>query len=66
MSVRVKAVTERIHPIGEAAKIVSLSRRTIYREMNEGRFPRPVQLSARRVGWRETELMAWLESRKSA
>lgn len=59
-------MTERIHPIGEASKIVSLSRRTIYREMNEGRFPRPVQLSARRVGWRDTDLQAWLDQRRTA
>ena len=59
-------MTERIHPIGEASKITGLSRRTIYREINAGRFPRPVQLSARRVGWRDTELQVWLETRKSA
>ena len=59
-------MTDKIHPISEASKITGLSRRTIYREINAGRFPRPVQLSSRRVGWRETELQAWLDARKTA
>lgn len=59
-------LSDTIHPIASTTKITGLSKRTIYREMKEGRFPRPVQLSIRRVGWRESELNAWVEARKSA
>jgi prophage regulatory protein len=39
-----------------------LSRSTIYLRVSEGRFPRPVSLGARAVGWLESDLEAWLSS----
>jgi prophage regulatory protein len=39
-----------------------LSRSTIYLRVSEGRFPPPVALGARAVGWLESELEAWLSS----
>ncbi len=42
-----------------------LSRSTIYLMMAKGSFPRPIPLGARAVGWVETEIDAWLESRKA-
>jgi prophage regulatory protein len=59
-------VTERILPIAEVVKIVGLSRRSVYRELKAGLFPRPVQLSARRVGWKESAVQAWVEARSAA
>jgi prophage regulatory protein len=61
-----RSVTERILPIAETAKIAGLSRRTVYREVKAERFPKPVQLSIRRVGWRESEVDAWIKARRSA
>lgn len=48
-----------------------LSRSTIYVRIAQGRFPRPVSLSARAVGWVEVEIDGWVraridESRKAA
>ncbi len=40
-----------------------LSRSTIYAMMAEGRFPKPVRLGKRAVGWTESALAEWLESR---
>ena len=40
-----------------------LGRSTIYRWSAEGRFPAPVRLSARAVGWVESEVEAWLRER---
>jgi prophage regulatory protein len=40
-----------------------LSRSTIYLRIQEGTFPRPVNLGARAVGWLENEIDAWLNSR---
>jgi prophage regulatory protein len=37
-----------------------LSRSTVYLRVNEGRFPRPVSLGARAVGWIETEVEEWI------
>ncbi len=40
-----------------------LSRSTIYVRLAEGRFPRPVSLGGRAVGWIEAELDEWLRER---
>jgi prophage regulatory protein len=39
-----------------------LSRSTIYLRIQEGKFPRPINLGARAVGWIEHEIEAWLTS----
>lgn len=40
-----------------------LSRSTIYLRIAEGRFPKPISLGARAVGWVDAEIESWLESR---
>jgi len=40
-----------------------LSRSTIYVRLAEGRFPRPVRLGPRAVGWIESEIDAWMQER---
>lgn len=40
-----------------------LSRPTIYRLMAEGDFPRQQQLTKRCVGWWESDVETWLETR---
>lgn len=40
-----------------------LSRSTIYVRLSKGRFPRPVSLGGRAVGWVEAELDEWLRER---
>lgn len=41
-----------------------LSRSTIYAMVAERRFPAPIKLGLRAVGWPESEIGAWLASRK--
>ena len=48
-----------------------LSRSTMYLRVSEGKFPRPVSLGGRAVGWLEAEVQEWLQrqieaSRKAA
>jgi prophage regulatory protein len=48
-----------------------LSRSTIYLRISKGRFPKPVSLGGRAVGWIESEINDWLNlqieaSRKAA
>ena len=40
-----------------------LSRSTIYVRLDQGRFPRPVSLGARAVGWIEAEVDEWIRER---
>ncbi len=42
---------------------VGLSRSSIYLAVSQGKFPRPVNLGARAVGWLESEVDAWLSQR---
>ena len=37
-----------------------LSLSTVYLRVSEGKFPRPVSLGARAVGWIETEVEEWI------
>lgn len=43
-----------------------LSRSTIYARISEGTFPPPIDLGGRAVGWLESEIDAWLQSRIAA
>ncbi len=55
----------RMLPIAAVVEVTGLCRRTIYEEISQNRFPRPVQLTARRVGWPEERINAWLAQRVS-
>ena len=43
-----------------------LSRSTIYVRLEQGRFPQPVSLGARAVGWIESEVDEWMRERIAA
>jgi prophage regulatory protein len=43
-----------------------LSRSTIYLRISEGRFPKPVSLGGRAVGWVEAEITQWLNQQIQA
>lgn len=47
----------------QVEKRTGLSRSTIYLRIQEGTFPRPINLGARAVGWLENEIEAWLTAR---
>ena len=39
-----------------------LSRTNVYRRIAAGTFPAPVALGPRAVGWRESDIIEWIES----
>lgn len=49
--------------IDQVSKKVSLGRSTIYRLVNEGKFPKPFQLVPNRNAWFEDDINRWLEAR---
>jgi len=49
----------------EVTKKTGLSRTTIWRLERKGEFPLRVALSNRRVGWKEDEIIKWLQSRST-
>jgi prophage regulatory protein len=52
---------DRIVRCGEVGWLTGLGRTTIWRREREGKFPARVRLSAGAVGYRLSEVMAWLE-----
>ncbi len=56
---------DKIHRLPSALDITGLCRTSLYNNLKEGNFPEPVRLGARAVGWRESDLMAWVQSRKT-
>lgn len=47
----------------QVIELVGLKRSAIYQLVQQGKFPRPVRLSKRAVGWRSDEIEVWIESR---
>jgi prophage regulatory protein len=42
--------------------VCGLKRSTIYDQINLGRFPSPLKLTAHAAGWRVGDIRAWLDS----
>ncbi len=38
-------------------------RSTLYLKISRGEFPKPIKIGARAVGWIESDISAWIESR---
>ena len=45
--------------------ITGLSRTTIHRLEKAGNFPKRIQLGARAVGYKESEIQRWIETREN-
>ena len=45
----------------EVVSMVGLGTTKIYELISEGRFPKPIKLSVRSVGWLESEIQAWIK-----
>jgi prophage regulatory protein len=58
--------SDRIARERERREISGLCRTTAYELEKRGLFPRRVELTGGRVGWRVSELDAWVKSRKPA
>jgi len=49
--------------IQKVIEITTLSRSTIYRLVESGKFPRPVKLTTRTIGWVEEEVRDFLQEK---
>lgn len=47
----------------EVKTATGLARTTIYRLMDEGKFPKAIKLAARSVAWCSSEIEAWMAGR---
>jgi prophage regulatory protein len=56
---------DRILDPQELLERIPLDRSTVYRMVQEGRFPPPIRLTAFRIGWRWSAILAWLAEREA-
>ena len=42
--------------------MTGLATSTLYEMMEKGEFPKPIKLGRRAVGWRERDIMGWVEN----
>ncbi len=53
----------RIYRLKELTELLGISKATIYAWMKKGDFPQSVSLGANSVGWKESDVQHWIESR---
>lgn len=58
-------MAERFVRLPHVLGVCGMGRSTLYEQISAGKFPKPVKLGVRAVGWAETEIDAWLEARMS-
>jgi prophage regulatory protein len=50
----------------EVLTLLGIATPTLYEMMRDGRFPRPVRVAAKAVGWPENVVHDWLRARMAA
>jgi len=59
-------MTSRILRMREVIQRIGLSRSTIYKLMENDKFPRPMKLGSQAIGWRDSDIETWIASRPVA
>jgi len=59
-------ITERVLPKSEVLRITGFAAATLWREVRAKRFPAPIPISPKRVGFLESEIQEWLYAAKAA
>ena len=52
-----------IFKLKKVCEITTLSKATIYRQIKQGKFPAPIQLTDRSVGWLMSEIEEWINNK---
>jgi prophage regulatory protein len=50
---------QRLLRLAEVSKMLGIGRSTVYKYVNEGRFPSPVNVGYRSVRWKLADVLAW-------
>jgi len=61
-----KKIEQQIIRPRDISSLTGLSSVTIYRLEKAGKFPSRIKLSPGAVGWRRSEVEAWLDARQAA
>ena len=57
---------DRLVRLPEVVHLCGISRSALYEMISNGEFPVPLRIGARSVGWRFSELQAWIATRPPA
>jgi prophage regulatory protein len=63
---RTRTIAERVLPKSEVLRITGFAAATLWREIRAKRFPAPIPISPKRVGFLESEVQEWLYAAKTA
>lgn len=55
---------DRVVRRAELLEVLGVSAASLYRWIADGHFPNPIKLGPNSVGWRQSEVREWLESRE--
>jgi prophage regulatory protein len=55
-------IIERILRLDAVIERTGLSRSTLYRKIQQGKFPKQIAISTRCSGWRETAVNEWMRN----
>jgi prophage regulatory protein len=53
----------RLVRIKEVLQLIGLSKTTLYKMIQEGKFPKSVSIYGSAVGWKQDEVADWINSR---
>ena len=56
-------ITSNIIRLSQVKNKIGLGRSTIYAFIKAGNFPKPINLGLRSVGWLESDIDGWIQSR---
>lgn len=57
-----KSAPDRLLRLRDVMGMVGLGRSALFDRVRNGQFPEPLRLSKRAVAWRESEVVAWIDS----
>lgn len=57
---------DKILRIKQVVDLTGLPKSTVYTYLARGEFPKQVRLGPRTVGWKESDVLAWIDQRQIA
>ena len=59
-----KELIMKLLKLKDVIAMTSLSKASVYRQMNDGEFPASVKIGPRSVAWVSTEIESWIEEKR--
>lgn len=59
-------MSEQILKLTDVIKATGLARSTVYKLINENRFPKQIKLTSFSSGWLQSEISQWIDERVAA